>query len=110
MKRFMKLSNLLKVFTQWWRGISKIIQRNLPQGTGTKVGTFLIWIITISNGKISAKLYDKCGDFSFFTVCMPNFYSNIPSSAFCRIVMSKILRIARSFFSGISFYRRKIMH
>ena len=66
--------------------------------------TFLDFNITISNCKISIKLYDKCDDFSSFTVHMPNFHSYIPSSH--GPVMSKILRIAKSSSSVISSYEK----
>ena len=55
--------------------------------------TFLDLNITISNGKISAKLYDKCDDFSSFKIRMPNFHSNISSwtydvrdTSYCKII------------------------
>ena len=66
--------------------------------------TFLDLNITISNGKISIKLYDKYDDFSSFTVHMPNFHSYIPSTH--GPVMSKILRIARSSSSVVSSYKK----
>ena len=46
--------------------------------------TFLDFNITQSNGKISANLYDKREDFSFFVVCMTNFHRN-PS--YCKITL-----------------------
>ena len=42
--------------------------------------------ITISNRKISTKLYYKRDDFLFFIVRLPNFHSNILSSFFYGIV------------------------
>ena len=57
------------------REISKVIQRNLPQGTGTKVGTshpiFFDLDIIRSNGEILTKLYDKRVDFPFFIEHIP---------------------------------------
>ena len=64
------------------------MQRNLPQRTGPKVGnsgshaTFLDLDISISNGKISSKLYGKLEDFLFLIARMPNSHINIPSSIF----------------------------
>ena len=58
--------NCYFMIDEWWRIISKVIQRNLPQGTRTKVGVFRIFLdlyTTISNGKISDKLYNKYDDF-----------------------------------------------
>lgn len=43
---------------------------------------FLDLNITISNRKISTKLYYKRDDFLFFIVRLPNFHSNILSSVF----------------------------
>ena len=37
------------------------------------------------------------------TVCVPNFHSNVPSSAFYGFVMSEVLRIARSPYSVMCF-------
>ena len=48
--------------------------------------TFLDLNITISNRKISTKLYYKRDDFLFFIVRLPNFHSNILSSVFYGIV------------------------
>ena len=62
--------------------------------------------ITINNGEISTKLYDKHDDFSFFIVRMPNFHCNIRSSIFYGIVVSKILRIATLSSFVISFYEK----
>ena len=61
-----------------------------------KSATFLDLKLSIENGKIVSKLYDKRDDFSFFIVRMPNFDSNIPSSIFYGSVLSEILRIARA--------------
>ena len=46
----------------------------------------------------------------FFIVSMPKFHSNIPSSIFYETVMFKILRIARSFSSVVSFYEKTSAH
>ena len=65
--------------------------------------TFLDLDLTVENGKITTKLYDKRDDFHFFIVRMPNFHSNIPSSIFYGTVFSEILRIARASSSFASF-------
>ena len=72
------------------------MQTNLPQRTGTKVSTN--WNSLISNGKISTKWHDKLEDFSLFTVCMPNFHSNIPSTALMELLF------LRSFVMKIIFF------
>lgn len=64
------------------------MQTNLPQRTGSKVSTN--WNSLISNGKLSTKWHDKREDFSLFIFRMPNFHSNIPSTAL--MVIPEILR------------------
>lgn len=51
-------------------------------------------------------LYDKRNKFSFFIVCMSNFYSNIPSTVFYRTVTSGIHGISRSSSSVIILYTK----
>ena len=68
--------------------------------------TFLDLDLSIENGKISSKIYDKREDFSFFIVRMPNIHSNIPSSIFYGTVLSEILRIARATSSFLNFSKK----
>jgi len=65
--------------------------------------TFLDLDLTIENGKITSKLYDKRDDFSFFIVRMPNFHSKIPATIFYGTAISEMLRIARVTSSFLNF-------
>ena len=62
---------------------------------------FLDLDITISNVKISTKLYDKRDDFFILYACFQN---NIVSPNFYVTFISKSLPITRSFSSVVSFY------
>ena len=70
----MELVNFLMIFVHLIvEEILKVMQKKLPEGTGTKVRnsgshtTFLDLHITISNGKTSTKLYDKRDHLSFLS-------------------------------------------
>ena len=67
--------------------------------------TFLDMNITISNGKISAKMYDKRGDFSFFCL-YAKLSKQHPIICFYGIIMPVILHIARSSSSVTRFYEK----
>ena len=57
---------------------------------------FLDKHLSISNGIVSAKIYDKPGDFNFEIVNFPFFYVDVPRSTSYGVYISQLIRFART--------------
>lgn len=57
---------------------------------------FLDLNITLENGKLSTKLYNKTDDFPFKVLKYPHFNSNIHSNIICNTIAGEVVRIERS--------------
>ena len=51
--------------------------------------------LSITNGIVSFKIYDKRDDFSFEIVNFPFFYGDVPRSPSYRVYISQLIRFAR---------------
>ena len=58
--------------------------------------TFLDLHLTINNGQITTKLYDKRNSYNFYIVRFPYKSSNLPSKMFFATIGAEILRICRA--------------
>ena len=56
---------------------------------------FLDLHLSISNGFVSSKIYDKCDDFDFEIVYFPFLDGDVPHSIFYGVYISQFIRIAR---------------
>ena len=99
------VSSLEKTLLEQKRFMNHFKELVLKLEQSTPLAAFLDLNITVGNGKISTKLYDKCDD--FFIVRMSKFRSNIPSSVFYGTVISMILRITKLSFSIIYVFMKK---
>ena len=52
--------------------------------------------LTISNGTVSTKLYDKRDDFDFDIVNIPSFDGDVPRRTSYRVYISQLIRFARA--------------
>ena len=55
---------------------------------------FLDLHLSISNGFVSSKIYDKRGGFGFGVVVFPFLYGGVPRSASCGVCISRLVRFA----------------
>ena len=70
------------------------LQLNKANTSDTE-GPFLDLHLSISNGFVSSKIYDKCNDFYFDIVNYPFLDGAIPHSTFYGLYISRLIRFAR---------------
>ena len=56
---------------------------------------FLDLHLSVSNGFVSSKLYDKCDDFDFDILIFPFLDGNVPCSTSYGVYVSQLIRFAR---------------
>ena len=66
------------------------------ENTSDLEATFLDLHLSITDGKIETKLYDKRNSYSFHIVRFPYKSSNLPSKMFFSTITAEILRICRA--------------
>ena len=70
------------------------LQLNKANNTDTET-PFLDLHVSIANGFVSSKIYDKRDDFNFGMVNFPFLYGDVPHRASYGVYISKIIRFAR---------------
>ena len=93
------LDDLLKTDNPYFKGmVNRIyppeLQLNKANTSGTEA-PFLELHISISNGFVSFKIYDKRDDFDFDIVNFPFLDGDVPRSSSYGIYISQIIRLAR---------------
>ena len=93
------LDDLLDIDSPYFEGmVNRIyppeLQLNKANTSDTQA-PFLDLHISISNGFVSSKIYDKRDDFDFDTVNFPRFDGDIPRSISYGVYISQLIRFAR---------------
>ena len=73
------------------------LQLNMAFSSDTEA-PFLDLILSIANGIVSSKIYDKRDDFNFEIVNFPFLDGDVPRSPSYGVYISKLIRFARVFF------------
>ena len=76
------------------RSWSHELQLNKANTSDTEA-PFLDLHLSISNGFVSSKIYDKRDDFDFDIVNFPFFYGDVPRSTSYGVYISQLIRFAR---------------
>ena len=71
------------------------LQLNKAYTSDTKAA-FLDLHLSISNGIVSTKIYDKCNDFDFEIVNFQLLDGDVPRSTSCGVYISQLIRFARA--------------
>ena len=63
--------------------------------------------LSITNGIVSSKIYDKRDDFNFEIVDFPFFNGHVPRSSFCGEYILQLIHLARVYFNVDDFQKTK---
>jgi hypothetical protein len=91
--------------------ISEIYPKELKlnkANTSNVEASFLDLNLSIHNGIIHSKIYDKRDDFNFKIVNYPNLSGNIPSSPSYGVYISQLIRFARTCSKAEDFHNRNL--
>ena len=105
------LDNLLNIDNPYFEGmVNRIyppeLQLNKANTSDTEA-PFLDLHLSISNGFVSSKIYDKRDDFHFDIVNFPFLDGDVPRSTSYGVYISQLIRFARVSSHVVDFYRNK---
>ena len=93
------LDHLLNIDNPFFEGMVNQIYPSELQinkaNTSDTEAPFLDLHLSISNGFVSSKIYDKRDDFDFDIVNFPFLYGDVPSRPFYGVYISQLIRFAR---------------
>ena len=75
--------------------VNRIYPPEPKANTSDTEAPFLDLHLSISNGFVSSKIYDKCDDFDFDIVIFPFFDGDVPRSTSYGVYISQLIRFAR---------------
>ena len=94
------LDDLLNIENPYFEGIVNLIYQSELQlnkvNTSDTEAPFLDLHLSISNGFVSSKIYDKRDDFDFEIVNFPFLDGYVPRSTFYGVYISQLIRFARA--------------
>ena len=91
-----KQAELIEAFKSTYRYLDDLLNiANNKANTSDTEAPFLDWHLTISNGFVSSKIYDKRDDFDFDIVNFPFLDGDVPRSTAYGVYISQLIRFAR---------------
>ena len=84
------------------------LQLNKANSSDTEAAQFLDSNLSITNGIVSSKIYDKRGDFNVEIVNFPFFDGEDPRSPTCGVYISQLIRFAGVFSNVEEFNNRNL--